>query len=312
MKKFKALILTILLILPIMLSGCKSYTLYFKTGVEGLNVASMSITGDDEIVLPTQPVREGFTFDGWYLDDETKEIELTFDYFVQNCTYKDVEVYAKWIENHSITFMNGSELVSQMNIGKVLVSPIKLIQGKAFAGWFTTENFAGNPVEFPLLVTEDMTLYAKYIDEAQSCKISFQDKDGKILHHSIVVTKGETMKYFDSLNIVGYEIEYWKDKTTDVIFDINTPIEQDCTLIPYYKAKEYTVTLNYGTGVDESSIKYYSSLITYGTKIGSLPKPQKTNHSFVGWYLDANFTIPFVEGEIFEIPNDVTIYAKFN
>ncbi len=45
------------------------------------------------IILPSNPVREGYIFAGWYLDPE---FETTFPY--QTMPGKNLHLYAKWIE----------------------------------------------------------------------------------------------------------------------------------------------------------------------------------------------------------------------
>ena len=53
------------------------------------------------------------------------------------------------------------------------------------------------------------------------------------------------------------------------------------------------------------SIKYSAN------EIPSLPTPQKLGYSFLGWYLDKAYTIPYVKDILYLYMEDITLYAKF-
>lgn len=53
------------------------------------------------------PVRTGFTFEGWYLDDEFKK-QVTFPYIISRSDPETITFYAKWKENPSTESTPGS------------------------------------------------------------------------------------------------------------------------------------------------------------------------------------------------------------
>ncbi|MBR4261829.1 MAG: InlB B-repeat-containing protein [Bacilli bacterium] len=88
-----------------------SYNLIFNTN-GGKEISSMNIcivcSPDSYKDIPT-PVRDGYNFDGWYYDKEltnkieftsTKNFEVIPEYDNNKCIigYKDIEIFAKWIE----------------------------------------------------------------------------------------------------------------------------------------------------------------------------------------------------------------------
>ena len=73
-----------------------------------------------------------------------------------------------------------------------------------------------------------------------------------------------------------------------------------------YGNKEFTIYFseyNLDNAID--SIKYCAN------EIPSLPKPQKLGYSFLGWYLDKDYTIPYVKDILYLYMVDITLYAKF-
>ena len=67
-----------------------SYTISFETGIEGVTIAPVTLDKGSSIQsMPTAPVREGYTFKGWFTADD-KEADLT------GYTGGNITVYAKW------------------------------------------------------------------------------------------------------------------------------------------------------------------------------------------------------------------------
>ncbi len=73
--------------------GSASYTIKFETnGGNGIN--SVKATKNNTISEPTAPVKDGYSFDGWYTD---KELTTVYDFNTK--VTKSFTLYAKWIEN---------------------------------------------------------------------------------------------------------------------------------------------------------------------------------------------------------------------
>ncbi|MBR2371283.1 MAG: InlB B-repeat-containing protein, partial [Clostridia bacterium] len=79
------------------------YTTLYYTDVDEL-YQEMEFGMDETIILPRDPEKDGFIFDGWYQDqDHTIAIDKTKAY------NEDISFYAKWVEDRSeytILFMN--------------------------------------------------------------------------------------------------------------------------------------------------------------------------------------------------------------
>ncbi len=72
-------------------------------------VKTMEATNKEEILLPEEPKKEGYTFDGWYKESQrinkwdfatdTTGKEIVLEPFENYDVYEGIYLYAKWIEN---------------------------------------------------------------------------------------------------------------------------------------------------------------------------------------------------------------------
>ena len=142
-----------------------SYTIIYElnggTNAEE-NPASYNV-GTETITLKA-PTKDKYDFKGWYKDGEftTQVTEIT-----QGST-GDITLYAKWLENYTITYeldggTNASENPESYNVETetiTLKDPVKT--GYTFAGWYSADN---SPVtKIPQGSTGNITLYAKWIE----------------------------------------------------------------------------------------------------------------------------------------------------
>lgn len=108
-----------------------------------------------------RPTKEGNAFDGWFVDEEFTTL-FSFDTPIVH----DMTIYAKWIaEQRTITFESngGTEVEAQtVDYGLVATEPDNpILSGSTFEGWYTDEELT-QKYDFSTLVTENITLYAKW------------------------------------------------------------------------------------------------------------------------------------------------------
>lgn len=77
---------------PVDIPETKEYTVTFNT-LGGNTIASKKVEEGKALELPADPTKEGFTFDGWYTDEECNT-----KYQGEKVT-KDLTLYAKWSKN---------------------------------------------------------------------------------------------------------------------------------------------------------------------------------------------------------------------
>lgn len=107
----------------------------------------------------TIPTVEGYTFDGWYAEDNTK-----FD-FTQPIT-SNTTVYAKWTANdYEVSFVteHGKAPTSQnVKFNGTATDPGKLTaEGYTFVGWYADDNYS-TEFKFSTPITGDTKVYAKW------------------------------------------------------------------------------------------------------------------------------------------------------
>jgi len=73
--------------------------------VDGQTYATIDTAGNEMIALPRDPVKNGYTFDGWYWDEGTWQRPFTANSLLSEPLTADMSVYAKFtiIHTHSLT-----------------------------------------------------------------------------------------------------------------------------------------------------------------------------------------------------------------
>ena len=72
-----------------------------------------------------------------------------------------------------------------------------------------------------------------------------------------------------------------------------------------WTANNYTVTFNTNGG----SVSHSTKAVTFGSAYGELPSPNRTGHTFLGWFTEKNESI--TEESIVKTPDNHTIYAHW-
>lgn len=73
------------------------YKIYFN--VDNENIEFIETAGNEIITLPSPPIKEGYTFKGWYFDNNIWNNELTTDYYANEKLSQDITVYAYYEED---------------------------------------------------------------------------------------------------------------------------------------------------------------------------------------------------------------------
>ena len=154
-------------------------TLYAKYGeaatvtFSGTDIEPVTILKGNKVAQPDDPAKAENVFGGWYADDGFTE-EYDFDAAVSG----DLTIYAKWIPSWTVTLnANYGDAPATRTVyvakGEVMTEPSSGFakMGYYFAGWYddvacTLEH------NFSAAVTENTTLYAKYIEATAGHKFT--------------------------------------------------------------------------------------------------------------------------------------------
>lgn len=84
--------------LIIFISACTtevpSLSIYFETNGSPTNIPSITYD-EDTFQLPTSPIKEDYTFDGWYFDNDTFLNPFNGNQ-IHTSNVSDITLYAKW------------------------------------------------------------------------------------------------------------------------------------------------------------------------------------------------------------------------
>jgi uncharacterized repeat protein (TIGR02543 family) len=182
--------------------------------------------------------------------------------------------------------------------------PTPIQQGFVFDGWYYDLNLTV-PVVSTFIPEDDITVYARWI---QIFKITFNTNKGSNIN-TIIVEKNNSIdlnqiknpsKEFHRFN--GW---YLDNELTLPSPSILTP-DDDITLYAKWLEAFNTVSFNTNNGIILNSIQVDEEL---PFDLESVKTPTKDYHEFVGWYLDAELTIPAQENMILE--ENITLFAKW-
>ncbi|MDD4110610.1 MAG: InlB B-repeat-containing protein, partial [Clostridia bacterium] len=281
----------------------EEYTITYNLngGVNGVgNPATYTI--ETETITLAVPTRTGYTFEGWYDNEEFNREPITE---IALSSTEDVVLYAAWeaIE-YTITYnLNGGtngagnpETYTIETADITLAVPTKT--GYTFGGWYDNADFEDSAiVEIELGSTGNVTLYAMW---TQAITLII---DGEEEAENIIV--GNEFTFVSSLTAAktGYTLSGWlyNDEVVDedTVFDYEEEIE----LTAQFEANDYVVTFDVDGGDD---LDEETADVTFDGAIGELPTPVKEGYRFLGWYYGET---EVTAETLYEFPEDITLTA---
>jgi uncharacterized repeat protein (TIGR02543 family) len=274
-----------------------TYTLTYNLdgGVNGLNPASYTV--EDQTINLLAATKEGYTFNGWYLESSYTTLVTQ----INPADAKNIALYARFtINTYTITFdTDGGSVVSPITqeFNSVVVAPVNPTKtGFIFNGWYSDAALT-TEYDFTTMPASNLTLYAKYLE---SVELKFTDIEGNTIASYIfdpneVVTN---VNYPDEPVVSGYTFKSWS-------LDIPTQMGiTNITIQALYDINTYSITFNSNGG---SGITTLSS--DFNSPITKPSDPTKEGHTFAGWFADEALTEVFVFDKM---PLDgSSIYAKW-
>ena len=216
----------------------EKFTVRFETGIE-TEIKPQEIIKGQKVAEPEALIRDGYDFDGWYLDEA-----YTNKYDFSTPVEKNIVLYAKWNKKASvealltIEYHIGDEVINDVISNPKLVEFfVPELQAYNFLGYVDQD---GKDVTIDqirnLTITENKTivLTAKFDKEIEYVTVTFQS-EGKIETYEII--KGEKLdEDIENPKKDGYKFVGWFESETDEeAFDLTGAITTDVTLIARFK-----------------------------------------------------------------------------
>ena len=250
------------------------------------NVPNFFTEESETITLPT-PIREGYTFDGWYLKNDfsgSKETEIKMG------SKGDRTYYAKWvIENYELTYhlnggVNPPDVRTSYTIETAFELPKPSREHYTFGGWFDNESLTGTAIASIVKgSTGEKEFYAKWTPVVY--RITFETNGGTDQTELTYNIESETFQLPMKTKRIGYSFAGWY-KDGGLTQTYGTSVVKgtygDFTLYAKWILTKYRIEYDcyHGTNPADAPMKF-----TIEDNV-ILPVPQRDNFTFVGWHLD--------------------------
>ena len=297
---------------------CEDITLYAKWRERDYKITYMDAYSHnnpayykeaDGTVPLKEPSRKGYTFSGWYLNENHTEPVTEID--TSQC--RDITIYAAWSPNtYKVAYdLNGGTIDPSANITShtigdaafTLQSPTK--EDYFFVGWYTDKTFTKPITEIDNKIYEDITLYAKwaknsytitYINAANNPNPSYYYENS----NNIILTAATRKNY----TFNGWFLD---ENHTEPITEVDTNQCKDITIYAAWTPDVYHITYEMDGGINcaDNPVEY-----TIEDSDFTLKTPTKPGCTFEGWYTSAAFPTK-VDTIKTSACQDITLYAKW-
>lgn len=286
--------------------GDAKYEVSFNMGYENATpIESQIIVINNKVTKPTDPVRSGFDFSGWYTSSDFTQL---FD-FEMTQIKEATTIYAKWDNIYTVTYVANYEGgTDSTGSTKNLKAQNKNLDNRdtiVFTGWYT-DAACTTKFSFNSDVTANLTLYAGWMDTVTKYDVTFNlgYEGAPAIDAQKVIENTRATKPADPER-TGYDFGGWYKEqayTNEFNFALDT-ISADTTIYAkWFKTSTVTYNPNYEGAVN----------LTATTQKGIAEEKQLENrdkNQFAGWYLEAACTNAFDFTTV--LTEDITLYAKW-
>lgn len=249
--------------------------------------------------------RSNYVFGGWYTTSDFSGSAVNFPYVVT----KPVTLYAKWIATYQVSFeVDGGSEVPAYRTAEISSAPETQKQGYTFVSWFVDSSFT-KKAEFPLTLTADIVLYAKW---QPVYKVTFVTNGGTELKE--IETGYIENCPLSTKNDFGFggwylDAEFSEESKVSFPYTVNS----DVTFYAKWQAVQYKVAYYpngaTGGGVPDSIFVEKGSLYTVLGNVGNL---EKKGYAFTKWSArsDGNGSL-YSAGDKISVTSDINLYAQW-
>ena len=222
--------------------------------------------------LPTDVTRTGYTFKGWYYNENLTGSPVTA---IGDTETGNKEYWAKWeINQYTVTVKpeNGeADITITQDYGTPITAPADPTrEGYTFIGWDREI-----PTTMP---AEDMTVTAQW--EINRYTITFDTNGGSEIA-PITQDYGTEITAPDNPTRKGYTFKGWDKEIPETM-----PAE-NMTVKAQWEINQYTIAFDTNGGSEIATITQ-----DYGTEITAPDNPTREGYTFIGWDRDIPVTMP--------------------
>ncbi|MDE7213614.1 MAG: InlB B-repeat-containing protein, partial [Anaeroplasmataceae bacterium] len=273
--------------------------------------ATKDVVKGEKLTGVTTPTREGYEFTGWKANGS--------DWTMNTPITADITIVAQWKEKETpptpvkeywtvtIDLNDGTEpTTKQVEKGQKLTGVTEPTrEGYEFTGWKV------NDADWTMdtAITADITIVAQWKEKEtpptptkEYWTVTIDLNDGST-PTTKQVEKGQKLTGVAEPTREGYEFAGWKANDADWTMD--EAITADITIVAQWDEITFSIIFDmHGHGTEPAEVTGVKALPAELPTVESV-----TGWGFVGWYLDADYTIEAVAGAA--ITSDVTLHAKW-
>ena len=286
------------------------YTVKFVTNTTD-TIADQIVTKGEKVTKPADPVKEGYIFDGWYIDDEkwvfsgytiTSDITLTARFikieeesFSLNNSIKENDIY-KVVVSNSIDSYNFRLNVSITGYSNYYVSGDEY--GSTIHFTKQVQLNEGNNYYYILCEKDngDIDTYRVNIYRNRLYKVEFNTNTTSKIEPK-QVEEGTILTNIETVTKEGYTFKGWD-------YDFTKPITSNLIVNAIWEANKYTITYNPNGG----TINRDTQQATYDSDY-TLMEPTYEGHAFMGWYYNDRL---FDNTGIWKLTTNITLTANWS
>ena len=261
------------------------YQVTFNTN-GGSSVENKEVTYDLAYGNLPSTTKTGYTFSGWYLDNETfkNKIETTTKVKIAN----NHTLYAKWTEGESEYIVEHyKQNIEDDQYGEPEVETLTAVTGsevtpatKDYGKGFETPNLKS------AVVKADGSTIIKYYYNRKLFTVTFNTNGGNSVEN--ITAKYEKEVTLPTTSKTGYTFKGWLNQELEVTSPYK--VEDNVTLSAKWNAITYNITYSLNGGNLEEGITNPKNY-TIETASFTLNNPQKDGYTFTGW-TGSNGTTP--------------------
>ena len=278
---------------------------------------------EEDQILPTNTfLRQGYSFEGWYLNPECtgdKVTKLSATDFATSS--KNISLYAKWAEDYvdltiNVKVQNPNALDTYSDFNTYVISTYK-----------TGDTVTNDDIR-DIVNGFDIENY-EYVSNIEAFAMPYNGKTLTInldlVKHAVTFYNTDTEEYYSETFYVPHGTKIASNAGIDEFASkvghsprfngeegyTNIVITDDTTINITFEPVSYGLTV-YGNGgtfvIDEKNVSSYGADVTYGDTFDSVVTPSRHGYTFDGWYFDQACTI---KAETMDNVHNA-IYAKWN
>ena len=326
MRKVLVSLITLLLVLTtsVGLASCGKVEFKVDFVVDGEVYATVNTSGKETIKIPSDPVKEGHVFDGWYWDKDTWQKPFTANSLLDAPLSSDMSVYACFLDENAVkgteVELVGFEKTKDDSLGtvyyisvpnsKIVYSLSEVVTVNNKSKWTVSTDLSGNDtiasktVElsvgnniYYLMVEDEFSNVQQYILLIRRRPVYTVTYYQSILsdHSTEKVEEGAFANPPTLTAPNGYHFGGWS-------YDFTNPITSNVDAGVVWEPNEYTLTYD----ANDGTVSIDTQDVKYGTNF-TLTSANRPGYTFGGWY---DGSTKMTSGE-WEYTRDVTAVAKW-